>query len=72
MNRAIYKPISWVEAAELMVDKGADEKLFVQDDGFALFNPFEDSFNVGWLSKQNWYLRCEQEEDFECHPEVSD
>lgn len=72
MSRPIYKPISWIEAAELMGYEDAVGKLFVQDEDFTLFDPFEGKFNLGWLSKQNWYIRCKQEDEFECRPEVSD
>ena len=72
MSRPIYKPISLEDAAKLMEDKDAEVKLFVQDEDFALFSPFEGHFNIGWLSKQSWYIRCEQEDDFECRPEVSE
>lgn len=79
MSREIYKPISWEEAAELMGDKDADEKLFVQEGNFELFNALQGQLNVGCLPKQNWYLRCEQREehhtndnDLPIRPEVSE
>lgn len=72
MSKAIYKPISWEEASELMGDKDTVEKLFIQGDNFALFNALQSQINIGCLPKQNWYLRCEQEDEFECLPEVSD
>lgn len=72
MSRAIYKPISWEEAAELIGNKDAVEKLLIQGDNFALLSALQSQLNVGCLPKQNWYLRCEQEDEFECRPEVSD
>lgn len=72
MSKAIYKPISWMEVAEMLENEHAHGVLLIEQGDYTLGNPVEAQIPLGLLPIQNWYIRCEQEDDFECLPEVSD
>lgn len=66
MSRPIYKPISWMEAAEMLENKKTHGILLIEQGNYTLGNPFEVQIPLELLPIQRWYLRCEQEEQSEC------
>lgn len=71
MSKAIYKPISFEDAARAMRENNT-ESLFIELEDGTLTRAAGFRLEVGRLTEESWYLRCEQEDEFECHPEVSD
>ncbi|WP_413506317.1 hypothetical protein [Brochothrix thermosphacta] len=68
MSRAIYKPINWEDAARAMRENNT-ESLFIELEDGTLTRAAGFRLEVGRLTEESWYLRCEQEDEFECRPE---
>ena len=66
MSKAIYKPISWMEVAEMLENEHAHGILLIEQENYTLGNPFETQIPLGLLPIQRWYIRYEQEEQSEC------
>ena len=79
MSKAIYKPIGWMEVAEMLENEHAHGILLIEQGDYTLGNPFEVQIPLELLPMQRWYLRCEQREehhtndiDLPIRPEVSE
>lgn len=71
MSRAIYKPISFEDAARAMRENNT-KSLFIELEDGDLTRATGFRLEVGRLMEESWYIRCEQAEQSECHLERSD
>lgn len=62
MSKAIYKPISFEDAARAMRENNT-ESLFIEIEDGTLTRAAGFRLEVGRWIEESWYIRCEQREE---------
>lgn len=70
MNKTSYMQIDLVELGK-QLEAGNTENLFIEID-VGLICCVGYKAPIDSIANKKWFLRCEQEDEFECRPEVSE